>query len=184
MEASIPGYESDTIPGDLADIEYPCEVCGRESGPYSGRGRKPKKCPEHRAQKTPAGTRVKGQNASLAAQATEALMQLNNFAAIGLLVTQLHATGAKLREASDDRFRESVYNALLLDPDLCRWICRGGVRSGKVALLLAYVMLGASVMPTAIVELREKKEVREARKAEEEREAQETLEATQSWAVA
>jgi hypothetical protein len=95
-------------------------------------------------------------------------MSMNGFAAIGLMLMQLPATSMKLSECNDEALRQQIYEALLLDPDLCRTIVRGGVKSGKLALIIAYVGLGAAVFPTALVELKEKKaERQQAREAAE-----------------
>jgi hypothetical protein len=45
-------------------------------------------------------------------------------------------------------------------------ILRGGVKSAKITLGLAYVGMGTQVVPVAAMELRELKEKRAARKAE------------------
>lgn len=181
---SIPGYGTDEIP-DFDGIEM-CEKCHAEPKlPYGGRGPRPKLGANCKGQSSGSGggsPKVKGKNAALAQQATAALMQLNNFAALGMMLMQLHDTASKFRvESTRESFEDSVYNALLLDPELCAWICRGGVKSGKIALLIAYGMLGASVIPTAVVEIREKKAERERRQAEQEAEERRNLDATPIW---
>jgi hypothetical protein len=186
QSTTIPGYDMppDQIP-DFGDMEM-CEKC--HAAPkvrYGGRGPKPKYCEDCKGTSkgtSAPSTRVKGKNAALAAQATAALMTLNGFVALGLTLAQLHNTSGKFREeASRESFEDSVYNALLLDPELCAWICRGGIKSGKIALFIAYGLLGASVVPTAIVELREKKADRETRQAEEEEEERRNLNARPVW---
>lgn len=138
----------DEVPPAI-DIEYPCSVCGREAGPYAGRGRKPTKCPEHRATKNL--PKVKGANAALAAQATEALVQLNNILTMPLVVLGYRQTASVLADAQDG-FRESTYQALLTDPKLCASIVRGGTAGGKMALLISYGMLGSAVGPVLVME--------------------------------
>lgn len=187
IRTTIPGYENptDEIP-DFPGIDL-CKTChARPVKQYGGRGPRPTKCEECTGKPSSTGTstRVKGKNAALAAQATTALMQLNNFVALGLLLAQLHQTSAKFREeVSKDAFEDQIYNALLLDPELCEWICRGGVKSGKIALTIAYGMIGASVFPTALMELREKKADREAREAEREEEERRNLNAEPVWGI-
>lgn len=148
----------DAIP-PVADVEYPCEVCGKESGPYKGRGRKPKRCPEHKrggaSGSTSGNARTRGSSAVLAGQAVDALCQLNSFAGIGLMMTGYHATASALAER-EEAFREQAYAALVTDPALCRMILRAGTTSGKVSLIIAYAMLGAGVAPTAIMEYKMK----------------------------
>jgi hypothetical protein len=146
--------EPDAVPPTV-DVEYPCIVCGRESGPYGGRGRKPRRCPEHKG-RTVSAPRVKGTNASLAAEATEALVQLNGFAAVGAMMIGYHATAGAIAER-ETLFREQAYSALLTDPALCRTILKGGTTSGKVALVIAYTMFIGGVAPYTISEYRERK---------------------------
>jgi hypothetical protein len=149
----------DTVP-DAIDIEYPCEVCGREAGPYAGRGRKPKFCADHRKTSKVATPKVKGANATLAAQATEALVQLNNILTMPAMLFGYPRTASALATANDG-FREMAYNALITDPALCAAIARGGSTGGKVALLIAYGMLASAVAPIALMEYRENKVVEE-----------------------
>jgi hypothetical protein len=158
----------DVIP-EVSDIEYPCVICGKEAGPYSGRGRHPKKCTEHRTTQVNKGTRVTGTNATLASQATEALCQINGFLTIGAMFAGMPATAGAIT-AAEDGFREQTYNALLTDPDLCRSILKAGVKSGKIALLISYLMLGAAVMPIAVLEFKAKQQERAERKAANEAE--------------
>jgi len=170
---SAPVFEEAAIPRDstppVSDVEYPCEVCGNEAGPYVGRGRKPKYCADHRRSPSRAVAkplRVTGTNDTLARQATEALCQINGFLAIGAMFAGLHATAGAISNA-EETFREQTHAALLTDPDLCRSILKAGVKSGKLALIVSYVMFGAAVLPTAVLEVKTKKAEREALKAQE-----------------
>lgn len=160
----------DSIP-DVVDVEYPCRGCGREAGPYGGRGPKPKYCQEckpKRASSKGSVPRVTGTSANLAAQATQVLCQLNGFVALGLSAIGLFQTAGAIA-AYDDTFKEQAYSALVTDPELCKYLLRGGVKSAKVALVLAYGGMGVAVAPHAVAEIRQKKAEREAaRLAEEE----------------
>ena len=159
QDAEVP---DDTVP-PTSDVEYPCEVCGKEAGPYGGRGRKPKRCLEHKkAKATPRNSvRVTGASASLAAQASGVLEQLNGILAMGLMVTGMQDTAHALA-AANEGFKEQAYLALTTDAELCKLILKGGVKSAKLSLGLAYVGLGAAVLPVAVNEAREKKAAREA----------------------
>lgn len=161
QDVTIP---DDTVPA-TSDVEYPCDVCGKESGPYGGRGRKPKRCPEHKTTSRGAGrkssVKVTGASASLAAQAAGVLEQLNGILAMGLMVTGMTDTAHALATANEG-FKDQAYLALTTDAELCRLILKGGVKSAKLSLGLAYVGLGAAVLPIAVVEVREKKAAREA----------------------
>lgn len=159
----------DSIP-DVVDVEYPCRVCGREAGPYGGRGPKPKVCGECKPKRVgKAGTpKISGTSANLAAQATQVLCQLNGFVALGLSAIGMFQTAGAIA-AYDDTFKEQAYSALVTDPELCKYLLRGGVKSAKVALVLAYGGMGVAVAPHAVAEIRQKKAEREAaRLAEEE----------------
>jgi hypothetical protein len=148
---------ADDIPS-LDVIEYPCEVCGREAGPYSGRGRKPKYCADHKRNKnTNTSPRVKGTNASLAAQATEALVQINNMGAVFAMVLGYHETAGAISD-KEEIFRQQTYSALLTDPSLCNVILRAGTNSAKLSLAISYGMFGAAIAPVAIMEFKEKRD--------------------------
>jgi hypothetical protein len=151
--------DMDTVPPAI-DIEYPCVVCGEEAGPYGGRGRKPTKCPKHKATQSGTSTKVKGANAALAAQATEALVQVNNILTMPLVLMGYQNSASALAKAQDG-FRESTYQALLTDPRLCASIVRGGTAGGKVALLISYGMLGSAVGPVLVMEHKMIKAARE-----------------------
>jgi hypothetical protein len=158
--------ELDTVPPS-EDVEYPCRVCGREAGPYVGRGPKPKLCVNHKSTstKTSRVARVTGKDANLAAQATGVLVQLNGIIAMGLMAMGLNGTASAIAGANG-QFEEAANQALLTDPELCKLILRGGVKSAKISLGLAYVPILVQAGPMAAMELRELKEKRAARKAE------------------
>lgn len=158
--------ESDSVP-PLEDVEYPCQVCGREAGPYAGRGQKPKYCDEHKKNKrssTSAGRKTT--NDALAAQAATVLEQLNGVIAVGLMVLGLNMTASTMA-ANNEAFKENAFEALKTDPDLCKLICKGGVKSGKLALGIAYASYGTQVVPVAIAEVKAKREERRVRMEEE-----------------
>jgi hypothetical protein len=146
--------QRETNPSGLA-----CEVCGVPLV-YAGRGRKPKFCDAHR--KSPAGKKMSSgtKNESLARQAAAALAQLNGLACIGLMVVGFPATAGAISERNED-FENQAYNALLTDPALCATILKAGATSGKAALIIAYGMLGVSVAPVAVGELRERRALRD-----------------------
>lgn len=157
VDAGIP---SDTAP-ETTDVEYPCRVCQREAGPYSGRGPKPKLCPEHKTTKRGSSPKVTGTTANLAAQATAVLCQLNGIIAMGAMATGFFRTAHALAGANEG-FEQQAHAALLTDPELCRLILKGGVKSAKLSLGIAYAGLGMAVFPTAVEEAKEKKAARDA----------------------
>lgn len=154
VDADIP---PDTVPSDLTDVEYPCDICGKEAGPYSGRGPHPKRCDTHKKGGRKSSVRkVTGSTANRAAQATEVLVQLNGILAIGAMALGLNGTAASIA-AGNDTFAERAHAALLTDNSLCDLILKGGVKSAKISLGIAYAGLGVQVVPTAIREIQEKR---------------------------
>lgn len=153
----------------LDDVEFPCRVCGREAGPYGGRGPKPKLCPEHKTS-TAKGTRspkVAGKDANLAAQATGVLVQLNAILAMGAAAVGLFQTGGAIA-AANEGFEQAAYQALLTDPEFCKMILKGGAKSAKVSLALAYGGMAMSVGPTAVNELKERRLAKQEAQANDE----------------
>lgn len=153
------------------DDRLSCEVCGTTLI-YAGRGRKPKRCPEHRA-KPATGTRSvsRGGNEKLATQAAESLVQINRLTGLGARILGLPGTSEMIMFC-EDGFKEQAYAALLTDPDLCRQILSAGQISAKFSLAVAYAMMGAQIVPVAIVELKSKKADKEAAREEAERVAE------------
>lgn len=165
-------FEEIDIPQDsvphASDVEYPCVECGREAGPYSGRGRKPTRCPEHKKTSTRSkAPGTKGSNATLAEQATEALWQINGMAAFLAMLSGFQMTGAAIQER-EEAFRQQCYAALLTDPNMCRTILKAGTNSSKVALVACYGMFAAGVVPTLMMEMRMRKEAKLAAQADAE----------------
>lgn len=170
-EASVPNDAralTDSVP-EVSDIEYPCDVCGKEAGPYGGRGRKPKRCSEHKKQQSRStGTpKVSGTNAQLAAQATEALCSIDGMAALGARVIGFINTAETIEEA-DEVFRLRIHTALLNSPDTARKILRYGSKAGDSALFIAIGLHIATILPVFMNEAKEKKAERDAKRALEE----------------
>lgn len=160
---TVASLESDAIPV-VSDVEYPCKICGKEAGPYGGRGRKPTKCDEHKkAQST--GTRaprVTGSNDMLARQATEALCSIDGFMSLGARMIGFTDTAEVIEEA-DEVFRLRVHTALLNNPDTARKILRYGSKAGDTALFIAIALHVATIAPVFMMEAK----TRKALKAEE-----------------
>lgn len=158
----VPDTEPDTSP-PLADVEYPCKVCGKESGPYGGRGPKPKYCPEHKksSNSSKRSPKITGSTANLAARATAVLTQLNGFIGIAAMSMGFFNTAKAMAEANPT-FEQAAYDALVTDEELCKFILRGGVKSAKFALGVAYVGMGIAVAPVAVEEFKQKKAERDA----------------------
>lgn len=159
-------FPTDSTPPQ-SDVEYPCEVCNAESGPYGGRGRKPKRCPLHKkAKSSTPSPRVTGSAANLASQATATLVQLNGLLAVGAMAVGMFDTASAIAEHNPS-FEEKAYQALLTDPELCKMIVRGGVKSARVSLFIAYTGFFVPVGMRGYNEAMEQKAAREKRKAEQ-----------------
>lgn len=156
---------------DDATIEYPCEVCGKEAGPYGGRGRKPKRCADHKKNSSASGSvrapRVTGKSADLAARATEALCSIDGVMALGATVVGFYKTAETIQEA-DEVFRIRVHAALINSPDTCQKILRYGSKGGDLGLIIAIGLHIATIAPVFAAEAKEKKAEKEALRLAEE----------------
>lgn len=161
-------------PGDVTPdfndeaVEYPCEVCGKEAGPYGGRGRKPKRCPEHKknagsssGQRVP---RLSTKTTELAAQATEVLASIDGMMALGARIVGFTKTAETIEDA-DETFRIRLNAALLNSPDTCRKILRYGSKGGDAALFIAIGLHLATIVPVFLGEAKEKKIERDTQRA-------------------
>lgn len=157
-------FDIDSVPL-TEEVKHPCAECGRDVE-WKGRGRVPKMCPEHRKIKTTSTPRISSKNTDLAAQATGVLVQANGFLALALSALSMFQTGGAI-VAGNDQFKAQAYEALLLDPDLCRSILKTGGKSAKAGLIFAYAGLGMGVLPTAAAELKELRAAKAAAKVEE-----------------
>lgn len=132
---------------------------------YLGRGRKPKFCSDHKNGKAVAAatlasrSRVKGNNEQLAAQASEILAKTNSLAMLAILAFGMPLTATTIAEHNEE-FKNNAYEALLLDPSLCKKILATGGKTAGLALFMAYGQLGMFVVPLAITEFKEKREAR------------------------
>lgn len=145
-----------------------CETCGKPLT-YAGRGRKPRFCDEHKKGAKGSGKSTANRsNRVLAEQAADALVQVNSLVAMLCLtpVLRMPATGTAI-SAAEDGFREQAVEALTTDPKLCRTILKAGTTSGRMALVIAYGMLGVAVAPVAYMELQQKRAEAEALAAEQ-----------------
>jgi hypothetical protein len=93
-------------------------------------------------------------NAAKARQAAAAVCQLNTYFVLGLLTSGMHETAGTLA-AGEDKFRTDLENAFALDPALADYVLKLGVKSGKVALISAFVLHFGKAVPSAVTEYRE-----------------------------
>lgn len=166
-ESDIP-VVPDTVPPS-PDVQNPCKGCGGEIDvEYQGRGRRPVRCSTCKPArtKTAKSPGTTGSQATLAAQATEALWQINGIASVVAMIAGYHGTSAAIQER-ESVFRDMAYSALLTDPNACRFILRGGMKTSGVSLVICYAMFAAGIGPTFMEEMRNKKVERARQRAEE-----------------
>lgn len=158
--------DTDSLP-DMAPVAanpdgLHCQVCGVEIFRKPGaRGRPPTKCDAHKKASSSTGrgssSGMRQSHVRKAEQAADVLCQINAWAGAGLMIAQLPGTASEFA-GREEVFRGQALNALLLDEKLCDMILRGGQKSGAAALLMAYTMMLGSVVPMAIMEIRERRE--------------------------
>jgi hypothetical protein len=130
---------------------------------YLGHGRRPKWCSEHKNGKATLATnlttrsRVKGNNEQLAASASEILSKTNSLAMLAVMAFGMPLTASVIAEHNDE-FKNNAYEALLLDPALCKKIMATGGKTAGLALFMAYGQLGMFVVPLAITEFKAKRD--------------------------
>ena len=170
--------DSPPVTDDLDDSEFRCSECNRALT-YSGRGRKPSRCsPNNDGDPDCYGKRGGNSSASgrkdatdrLANQAAKVLATVNAAVGTAGLFVGFHATAGAIAE-SNDEFEANAREALRLDPALSRMILRGGQNGGKLALIVAYVMFGASVIPAIQTDMAKKRAARQEAQLDMELEA-------------
>ena len=144
-----PEAQSDTEPGEHG---LQCENCGR-TFEHTGRGRKPKQCPECRAEKRTTRSAT-GSRRSTSKDVETALAVLDSTystVAVGLLMVSPKAAGVWAEQL--DQLQTTNRLTLAGDPNLTKTICRAGERSGKAMFFLAHVMALAPVVMTVRAEM-------------------------------
>jgi hypothetical protein len=162
MTVEIIDAPADEAPEGLGPF---CEVdgCDNPLASYSGRGRKPKRCEEHkgaRAKSTSSGAT----NAKLARQAAEVLAQLNSMLGLGAMFLGYPMTASAIGN-TEDKFIDLAASALETDPGLCRVILRAGTKSARVGLAMAYAQLGMALAPVIVMEYKARVAAAEAEAA-------------------
>jgi hypothetical protein len=151
---------TDTVPSDgLA-----CVVCGTPLI-YAGRGKKPKYCADHKGGRGAATGTVSTRSSSptlggtapaQARAAASMLARLNMLFAMGLNTLGMNITSAQIVTANEE-FENLAREALAADPKLARKIIGVGGSSGKAGLTMAYALMGATVAPAVMVDIKAKK---------------------------
>lgn len=146
----------DAVTGDF-DPDYPGSTQDHPYGFFPD-GRPRKRRPHSRGSSaSPSSTGpVSGRSKASESQARSAaalLAQMNVFVSGSVMLLGMPLTGQAINEAND-QFRDMAYEALVMDPALCRKILSAGGSSGKAALIMAYGMLVMSIVPTGVMEIR------------------------------
>lgn len=133
--------EGDVPPGDGA---LTCQNCGILFD-HTGRGRKPKQCPECRATKSTAtATRSRRTTSKDVESAIAVLDGAYNTLALGLMM--LSPRAATVWAQGIDTLQAANRVTLAGDPGLCKSILRAGEKSGKAAFAIAHVVALAPVV--------------------------------------
>lgn len=136
---TVENLDTDTMPGTNGDLT--CESCGK-SFDHTGRGRKPKKCPDCRATRTATSTPRKSSKDVDAACAV--LDTTYNAIALGLLMLSPRAASTWAEQL--DTLQAQNRLTLAGDPALTKSILRAGEKTGKAAFLVSHVLAVAPVV--------------------------------------
>lgn len=136
-----------------------CETCGVELV-YAGRGRPPRRCPEHRKERTK--TRITDApiptaptSLGVAGKAARVLGSYNGIVAIGLHIAGLPETSKYIVQCNPT-FEEQVAAALASDEKLAKRILGSGQTTALAGLAFAYGPLAFTAVMMARAELRKR----------------------------
>lgn len=141
-------------PNEDVDAGLTCSVCGKDINRlYSGRGRKPSKCEEHKTGNASkigsrTGTRTSG-DVGAAVQSLESAYQLIQ---MGLLMFGAHDASAALRD-SIPGLSEQNAKYLATDKDLVKQINKVGKVGGRTGFVISQVSVLAPVAILASKEI-------------------------------
>ena len=133
--------EVDSVPGDDPNTLY-CEACGN-GFIHTGRGRKPKKCPDCKTAPTSktSGTRRTSKDVDTALAVLDSTYSA---ATLGLMV--LSPRAASTWAESAEQLQASNRAILAGDPNLTKSICRAGEKSGKTMFFITHLVAIAPVV--------------------------------------
>lgn len=144
-------------PSTDPDSGLTCQQCGKDiSHMYSGRGRKPKYCEEHKKGNasrvgSSAGTATRGD----VQQAVNSLEQGYQLIQMGLMMFGAHGAATTLRESIPDLSQKNA-QYLAADKDLVRSINKVGKAGGRAGFFINQGLVLAPVVILAAQELGEK----------------------------
>ena len=143
--------ENDLTPPDTAPGEgmLTCEKCGN-SFEHSGKGRKPKRCPDCRSvRETPVASR---RTTSKDVESAIAVLDgMYNLVSLGLFMLNPKAAG--VWNAQVDELQKQNRVTLAGDPNLTKSILRVGEKSGRTAFVLAHAFAVAPVVGVIVADL-------------------------------
>lgn len=146
---SVMDFTDAKIPDDSPPGEgmLTCDVCGT-TFEHTGRGRKPKTCPEHRG-KTTATASSSSSRRTVSKDVESAIAVLDGAYSAGQLGLMMFSPNAAVAWTNSiPELQKQNRVTLAGDPNLCKSICRMGERTGKAAFFLSHVM---AVIPVALV---------------------------------
>lgn len=152
--------------GNLSD-DLVCEVCGTGLS-YSGRGRKPKRCDEHKRGTSSAGAKRRSSGRDVDA-AMSALSGGHTVVQFALSLMSLEAGQAfELSRASMDERNRAILES---DPALAKRIAHAASKGGAGALIVSHLI---AIGPAAAIGYRQIR-VTAAQRADERQAARETI---------
>ena len=160
------GIETVNIPADAPPgPEFTCEVCNVELE-YSGRGRKPRFCAEHKrgAASAKSSASPRRGNSAEVRSAMATLEQFYGMISLGLMMVSPNA--ATTWASQLDQLQASNQLALTGDKALCRSINRLGEASGKGMFVVAHAMAAAPVAGALAQDLGERRKAKQKARAE------------------
>lgn len=158
-ETAAPTDEAPPVADDQIDLDLITYPDATPEAPYGY-------TPTGRIRKRPVGSRAGGAKGAgrgsmpasrqQAETAAALLARANGLVGLSLAMFGMPLTATALADANND-FQNMATEALLADPSLCRKILSAGATSGKAGLVMAYAMLGVSVAPAMMGEIKDKR---------------------------
>lgn len=168
-------------PDDAPEMVMPtdgaltCEECGTLFE-HSGRGRKPKRCPDCRTKKSSSAPRNRAPSGDVRA-AMAVLDGMYNALSLGLMMTSPRAASTWASQV--DGLRETSQLSLQSDPTLAKQISRIGTVTGRGMFFGAHLM---ALAPVVMVLREDMSERRAAKRASQPQpEPEETPQSTQRY---
>lgn len=127
---------------------------------------RPRKRRPHGHHNISGGSATSTRSDNAARTAASMLARINNLFGLAFQAMGMPQSMETMKRANDT-FEEMAYEALINDPALARKILSAGASTAKAQLAMAYVMLGGSIAPSVVTEIREKREAKELEENEQ-----------------